>query len=141
MAKPTNVVMKKYDHAGYNKNLREIARKLRNNSTPAEIRLWKELLRAKQMLGYQFLRQRPVLNFIADFMCKELQLIIEVDGESHDDYQWVKDQSRQKELEDAGFIVLRFTDEEIFKDIENVSRVLKHWIEGHPPAPPSKGES
>jgi very-short-patch-repair endonuclease len=133
--------MKKFDHAGYNKNLKEIARKLRNNSTPAEIRLWKELLRGKKMLGYQFLRQRPVLNFIADFMCKELRLIIEVDGESHDDYQWVKDQARQKELEEAGFTVLRFTDEEIFHDIENVSRVLEHWIEGHPPAPPSKGEN
>lgn len=140
MAKPKNDAMKKFDHQGCNKNLKEIARKLRKNSTPAEIKLWKELLRAKKMLGYQFLRQRPVLNFIADFMCKELGLIIEVDGESHDDYQWVKDQSRQKKLEKAGFTVLRFTDEEVFKDIENVSRVLEHWIEVHPPAPPSKVE-
>ena len=133
--------MKKFDHVGYNKNLKEIARKLRNNSTPAEIKLWEELLRAKKMLGYQFLRQRPVMNYIADFMCKELRLIVEVDGESHhQEYQWTKDKSRQKELEDAGFTVLRFNDDEIFDDIENVSRVLEHWIESHPPAPPSKGE-
>ncbi|NBC64715.1 MAG: DUF559 domain-containing protein [Bacteroidetes bacterium] len=132
--------MKKFNHADYNKNLKEIARKLRNNSTPAEIKLWKELLRAKKMLGYQFLRQRPVKNYIADFMCKELRLIIEVDGESHNhEYQWTKDKSRQKELEDAGFTVLRFNDDEVFDDIQNVSRVLEQWIEVHPPCAPFEG--
>lgn len=54
--------------------------------------------------GYQFRRQRPVLQYIADFMCKELKLIIEVDGITH---QWEetaqKDEVRQKKLEDAGF--------------------------------------
>lgn len=67
----------------YNKNLKELARKLRKDSTKAEIRLWQELLQNKQMYGYAFLRQRPVMNFIADFMCKELMLIIEVDGYTH----------------------------------------------------------
>ena len=124
-----------HDNYGYNKYLKEYARALRNNSTPAEIRLWSELLRARRMLGYQFLRQRPVLNYIADFMCKELMLIIEVDGISHDDEeQWRKDLDRQKELEDFGFRVLRFTDEEVMNDIENVERVLLWWIENHPPA-------
>jgi len=132
---------KYFDHLGYNKDLKEIARKLRNDSTPAEIRLWTKLLRSKQMKGYQFLRQRPVLNYIADFMCKELRLIIEVDGESHEhNQQWYKDEIRQKELEDYGFTILRFWDDEIFNDLENVSRVIEHWIDIHPPAPPSKGE-
>ncbi|MDZ7719333.1 MAG: endonuclease domain-containing protein [Balneolaceae bacterium] len=132
---------KKFKHLGYNKELKEIARKLRKNSTPAEIRLWTKLLRAKKMKGYQFLRQRPVLNYIADFMCKELKLIIEVDGESHEsENQWYKDKSRQKELEDYGFTILRFLDEEVFKDLKNVSRVIEQWIESHPPAPPSKGD-
>jgi very-short-patch-repair endonuclease len=91
---------KKFNHLGYIKGLKEIARKLRKNSTPAEIRLWTKLLRAKKMNGYQFLRQRPVLNLIADFMCKELKLIIEVDGESHEsENQWYKDTERQRELE------------------------------------------
>jgi very-short-patch-repair endonuclease len=127
----------KFNHLGYNKELKEIARKLRKNSSPAEIRLWTKLLRAKKMKGFQFLRQRPVLNYIADFMCKELRLIIEIDGESHEhENQWYKDQSRQQELEDHGFTVLRFLDEEVFKDLENVSRVIEHWIESHPPAPP-----
>lgn len=94
---------KYFNHLGYNKDLKEIARKLRNDSTPAEIRLWVKLLRAKQMKGYQFLRQRPVLNYIADFMYKELRLIIEVDGGSHEyEHQWYKDELRQKELENMG---------------------------------------
>lgn len=93
------------------------------------------------MKGYQFLRQRPVLNYIADFMCKELQLIIEVDGNTHNfEEQWYKDKSRQKELEDYGFAVLRFWDNEVLNDLENVSRVIEQWIEAHPPGPPSKGD-
>lgn len=88
---------KKYNHLGYNKKLKPLARKLRNNSTPAEIRLWSEILQAKKMEGYSFLRQRPVLNFIADFVCKELKLIIEVDGSSHQGEQkWYKDKKRQQ---------------------------------------------
>ena len=132
---------KRYDNLGYNKKLKELARSLRKNATKAEIRLWSELLRAGKMQGYTFLRQRPVLNYIADFMCKELKLIIEVDGFTHEsDKQWYKDKDRQQELEDNGFTVLRFTDEEILNDLENVSRRLEHWIESHPPAPPSKGD-
>ena len=74
-------------------------------------------------------------------MCKELRLIIEVDGESHEhNKQWYKDEIRQKELEDYGFTILRFWDDKIFNDLENVSRVIEHWIESHPPAPHSKGE-
>lgn len=132
---------KKFDHLGYNKDLKELARKLRKDSTPAEIRLWSELLRAKKMKGYQFLRQRPVLNYIADFMCKKLRLIIEVDGYSHEsEKQWYKDRIRQEELEEYGFTILRFTDDEVLNDLDNVHRVIEQWIESHPPAPPSKGE-
>ncbi|HKK44292.1 MAG TPA: endonuclease domain-containing protein [Balneolaceae bacterium] len=123
---------KQYKHLGYNKGLKGLARKLRKDSTPAEIRLWSELLRGGKMKGYTFLRQRPVLNYIADFMCKELKLIIEVDGYSHNfERQWYKDQSRQKELEDKSFTVMRFWDKEIFNDIENVYRVIEQWIEEH----------
>ncbi len=146
--------MKKYKHSNYNKKLRGLARKLRNQSTPAEIRLWTELLKAKKMKGYTFLRQRPVLNYIADFMCKELKLIIEADGYTHQiDKRWKKDKERQKELEGYDFTILRFTDHEIFNDIENVRRAIELWIERHPPescssasrrftgfCPPSKGD-
>jgi len=115
---------------GYNSNLKEYARELRNKSTQAEIRLWTELLRAQKMMDYQFLRQRPVLNYIADFMCKELMLIIEVDGISHDDEsQWQLDLERQQDLEDFGFTVLRFSDEEVMNDLEYVEQTISQWIE------------
>ena len=113
----------------YNKNLKELARQLRKNSTRAEIRLWTEVLRGKYT-GYTFLRQRPILHYIADFMCKDLQLIIELDGYSHNfEQQWKKDLKRQKELEDKGFKILRFTDHEVMKDLENVEREIMYWIE------------
>ena len=126
----------------YNKNLKGFARTLRSNSTTAEIKLWKEVLRAGKMHGYTFLRQRPVLNFIADFMCKELWLIIEVDGYTHGfEEQWKLDKERQKKLESAGFTVLRFLDQEILRDIDNVERSIQDWVKSHPPAPPSKGDN
>lgn len=125
----------------YNKKLKEYARRLRKQATKAEVKLWNEVLRGRQLHGYTFLRQRPVLFFIADFMCKDLMLIIEVDGYTHEwEEQWVLDQKRQKELEELGFSFLRFTDEEILEDIRNVERVIETWVLDHPPAPPSKGE-
>lgn len=68
------------DNFYYNKDIKELARRLRNNSTKAEVVLWKEILRGGKMHGYTFLRQRPVKTCIADFMNKDLRLIIEVDG-------------------------------------------------------------
>jgi very-short-patch-repair endonuclease len=62
----------------YNPNLKELARKLRNNSTFAEIRTWK-IHRNKQMRGYNFHHQKPIDNYIVDFFCNELMLAIEVD--------------------------------------------------------------
>ena len=73
--------------SNYNKQLKPLARKLRNNSTPGEIKLWSEVLRARKMAGYQFNRQFAIkideLNIIVDFICRKLKLIIEVDGYSH----------------------------------------------------------
>ena len=82
------------------------------------------------MMGYGFLRQRPVANFIADFMCKELKLIIELDGEEHED-KGMADDFRQRELESLGFSVIRFTDEEVIEDIEYVAQTIEIWIKKH----------
>ena len=72
-----------HSNHNYNKNLQPYANRLRKEMTKAEACLWKYVLRAGTMKGFQFRRQRPVLNYIADFMCKELMLIIEVDGITH----------------------------------------------------------
>ena len=124
----------------YNKRLKNFARQLRKQSTKAEVKLWNEVLRGKQMHGHTFLRQRPVSNFIADFMCKELMLIIEVDGYSHEfNEKWILDQKRQQKLENLGFNILRFTDEEVLDDIKNVESVIENWILDHPPIPLRRG--
>ncbi|AMM50679.1 hypothetical protein TH61_05105 [Rufibacter sp. DG15C] len=110
----------------YNKNLKPLAKSLRADSTKSEIRLWCELLN-KRKLGYSFLRQRPIGNYIADFMCKELMLVIEVDGYSHR-FKTEEDAVRDKALAELGFTVFRFTDSEVMNDLTNVQRTLEIWI-------------
>jgi len=118
------------DNLYYNKYLQPYANRLCKEMTKAEACLWKYVLKAKKMQGFQFRRQRPVLNYIADFMCKELMLVIEVDGITH---HWgetiAKDEEKQRALEAAGFTVLRFTDEEVLNKIHIVEDHLKEWIE------------
>jgi very-short-patch-repair endonuclease len=120
---------------GYNPRLQNYAATLRKEMTKAEACLWKYVLKARKLRGYQFRRQRPVLNYIADFMCMELMLIIEVDGLTH---HWEetskKDHKRQQELESAGFTVLRFTDEDVLKDINAVLSFLEDWIDKQLPS-------
>jgi very-short-patch-repair endonuclease len=98
--------------------------------TKAEASLWKYVLRAGQMKGFQFRRQRPVLEYIADFMCKELKLIIEVDGITHDKKDNLeKDKDREKDLVQAGFKVIRFTDDEVLTNLHGVTRNIEITIE------------
>lgn len=98
--------------------------------TKAEACLWKYVLKAKHLRGYQFRRQRPVLKYIADFVCMELMLVIEVDGVTH---HWeetiLKDKRKQDDLEAAGFTILRFTDDEVLNNINIVHEYLDNWIE------------
>jgi len=112
----------------YNKKLKQFSRNLRNDSTKAEIFLWKQLRAAA--LGYTFNRQKPILNYIVDFYCKPLHLVIEADGISHwDEDQQEKDKIRQEKLENSGLHFLRFDDDEILNDMENVLRTISITIE------------
>src|SRR5438874_9299996 len=123
-------MINKHDNRYYNKNLQPYANRLRKEMTKAEACLWKYVLRAGKLKGFQFRRQRPVLDYIADFMCKELMLVIEIDGLTHEWGETIKkDQIRQKALETAGFTVLRFTDEEVLNNIQSVFSFLEDWIE------------
>jgi very-short-patch-repair endonuclease len=120
----------KYSNHFYNNNLQPYANELRKDMTKAEACLWKYVLRASKLKGYPFRRQRPVLNYIADFMCKPLMLIIEVDGSIHElEEVMQKDNVRQKALEEVGFTVLRFTNEEVLTNIIWVQNFLEEWIE------------
>lgn len=114
----------------YNKNLKTFARENRKNMTQAEVKIWNNLLRNKQCFGLRFLRQRPVLDYIVDFMCPELKLIVEIDGYSHQFNEIYKnDLKRQKVLENHGFTFLRFDDNEVMNDFDNVIRTFEIYLE------------
>ena len=113
----------------YNPALRAYANELRKSMTKAEACLWKYALRAGKMKGYQFRRQRPILTFIADFACLPLLLVVEVDGLSHDFADvGQKDEAKTQALEAVGFSVLRFSDEEVLRNLPYVVSVLEGWI-------------
>lgn len=84
------------------------------------------------MLEFRFLRQRPIGNFIVDFFCKELKLIIELDGYSHHiEEVAIKDQVRENDLKHMGYSILRFEDSEVLDDLNNVVRTIENWILDH----------
>jgi very-short-patch-repair endonuclease len=114
----------------YNSKLKERARQLRNHSTRAEIRLWLHL-KGKKVMGCDFHRQKPIGNYIADFYSPKVQLVIEVDGYTHNFEEVVKkDHKKQGYLENLGITVLRFKDEEVIEDIDSVlKRIEKHILE------------
>ncbi|MEM1135309.1 MAG: DUF559 domain-containing protein [Bacteroidota bacterium] len=94
----------------YRKDLKPLVRKLRKNSPLSEVLLWGEI-KNKQIAGYQFHRQIPMHDYIVDFYCHNLQLAIEVDGDSHDHPDVAKMIFiRQKRLEKYGLNFLRFDD-------------------------------
>ncbi len=121
----------------YNPDLKDLARYLRRRMTLSEVLLWNEL-RNKNMLGFDFDRQKPIGNFIVDFFCKELFLAIEIDGNTHFNRD-ESDDKRQAEIEKMGIRFLRFDDLEVKRNMNNVLRVIGDWIEKNKPTPSPSG--
>ncbi|MFD0792569.1 endonuclease domain-containing protein [Mucilaginibacter litoreus] len=112
----------------YNFKLKALARKLRKEMTFGEVVLWNELKRDK-LFGFDFDRQRCIDNYIVDFYCKELMLVIEVDGMSHHHQEaFVKDDLRQQKLESFGIKIIRFSEAEVKHNMLNVIRSLESVI-------------
>jgi very-short-patch-repair endonuclease len=112
----------------YNPKLKEFAKKLRQNMTFSEVKLWNELKNG-QMMGYDFDRQRPIGNYIVDFYCKDLHLVLEVDGITHEDEKVIlKDEIRQDELEELGVSFLRFDALLVVNKVEAAVREIRNWI-------------
>ena len=111
----------------YNPKLKEQARELRENATFTERLLWK-YLRAGQLHGYRFLRQKPIDEFIVDFYCKRLRLVIEIDGVTHNDKQNY-DKPRENRLKELGFTVLRFDGYYILENITGALALVTNCIE------------
>jgi very-short-patch-repair endonuclease len=103
------------------KRATELARGLRRRQTEAEVCLWSRL-RNRQLDSLKFRRQVPRGPFVADFLCDEAMLIVEVDGSQHDD-QLSKDARRTSYLEGLGYFVLRVRNYDL---LQNTDRVLDH---------------
>ena len=115
-------------HAGAEPHQFKYARQLRRDMTEAEKVLW-EHLRARRFLNLKFRRQHPILEFIADFYCHKLKLIVEADGKYHEeDEATYYDSERTKELKRYGYFVIRFSNEEILNETDSVLGQLKELV-------------
>lgn len=101
------------------------SRSLRSQATPAERALWERL--SRRQLGEKFSRQMPVGSYFADFLCRELKLVVELDGHSHD-VSPQRDMVRDRWMNDHGYTVLRFGNHEVFENVEGVVWTIREEI-------------
>ncbi len=111
------------------------ARSLRQNMTEAEIRVW-QILRAHQSNGYKFRRQVPFGRYIADFVCHEARLVVEIDGGQHDRSS-PREIERSDFLQNQGYRVLRFWNNEVLANPDGVHETIVSELAAsrasHPP--------
>ena len=125
-------------------DLHPLARRLRRGQTDAERLLWSKL-RARRTLGLKFRRQAPIGPYIVDFVCFEQKLVIELDGGGHGaESQRAYDERRTKWLNEQGFTVLRFWDNEVLQETESVLERIRQVCAGEflcppPPSSPTAG--
>jgi very-short-patch-repair endonuclease len=112
----------------------ETATLLRKRMTFSENLLW-DKLKGKQMMGLRFRRQHPIEFYIADFYCHFARLVIEIDGEIHSE-QIEYDEGREAEMEKYGLKIIRFTNDEVNIDIENVLKKIEIIIKERLQSPP-----
>ena len=98
------------------------ARNLRQNMTEAERRVW-QILRSHRMTGYQFRRQVPIGRYIADFVCHEARLIVEIDGGQHDRSS-PREAERTGFLQNQGYRILRFWNNEVLANLDGVHQTI-----------------
>ena len=115
-------------HADIPAIARQNARRMRKGMTEAELKLWNEL-RAHRLMGLGFRRQLPIAGYIVDFACPQYRVIVEVDGAQHArDDALVYDKQRTARLEQDGWPLLRFWNDDVLKDIDNVCQHIVRVI-------------
>ncbi len=125
---PDGLLFSRY-HLPYNPKLKEFSRDMRRDGEKAEAMLWNRL-KAKQ-LGFTFNRQKPILNFIADFYCKELNLVVEIDGASHFSAEaQQRDKERDRQMQALGLEILRVLDGDVRKDADRVACFIEEQCRG-----------
>jgi very-short-patch-repair endonuclease len=104
--------------------LKSHRKELRKNQTPAETKMW-QILRNRQFLGLKFFRQYSVENFILDFYCPEIHLGIELDGGQHNETDMIqRDNNRTRIIEKYNIKIIRFWNNDIFKNFDGVRQRL-----------------
>ena len=121
----------------------KLAKKLRNNATDVERKLW-QYLRGGRLNGFKFSRQMPVAGYICDFLCRSARLVIELDGGQHS-WQTAEDEARTRRIEAEGYRVIRFWNNDVNDSLEGVliriAEALAETAEAHPqPLPQAGGE-
>lgn len=107
------------------KKLKNFRQYLRRNMTPAEVRLW-SVIKGRKVENRKFRRQHSIGPYIVDFYCPEEELVIELDGDGHSNYQNIDyDTKRQEYLAGLGMAVLRFENQLVFTDTENVLECIR----------------
>lgn len=120
--------------------MKHLVREMRKEPTVAEKKLWQKL-RSFKLDKLKFRRQHSIYKFVVDFYCKEIKLIIEVDGEIHD-YQKKYDLIRQEFLEELGYKVLRLKNEEVINNLSKVLKMIRDYKNSYNPTQtlPASGE-
>jgi very-short-patch-repair endonuclease len=109
--------------------LTPIARKLRTEATSAEQKLWSRI-RREQIGGFKFRRQPPLDRFVVDFACLEARLIVEIDGATHStDAELMHDAAREVALRGMGYAILRFNNDDVFREIDGVVETIRLKLE------------
>ena len=100
------------------------ARELRRESSQAERKLWR-MLHGRSLGGHKFVRQERIGPYYADFACREVRLVVEIDGATHStDEEIAKDQAREAFMMREGYRVLRFTNEEVYEQADRVCEAI-----------------
>ena len=116
--------------------LQTFARNMRAIPTDAEAILWRQL-RAHRFAGFKFIRQQLLGNYIVDFVCFEAKVIIEVDGGQHNESG--ADMERDAWLESQGFLVLRFWNNDVLRNLDGVLARILEVVVPSPSVPPPQG--
>jgi very-short-patch-repair endonuclease len=113
------------------------ARRLRSDSTNAELRLWNRL-RSHSISGHKFVRQEPIGPYVVDFVCREHRLVVEVDGGQHADS--ARDRIRDRWLAEHQYRVLRFWNNDVLGNTNGVLEIIAAALAAEsPPHPPAFG--
>jgi very-short-patch-repair endonuclease len=105
------------------------ARVLRAQQIPAEARLWTKL-RGRRFAGHKFIRQAPIGPYFVDFLCRELKVVVEIDGATHgNDVEVRRDAERTEALRNCGYRIFRASNIDVYENMEGVLESLLHFTD------------